>query len=132
MKIKEVGAPIYVVQEHQAEKAGLHYDLRLQAIVKGEKVLLSWAVPKGMPETKGVKRLAIRVQDHALTWAKFKGTIPKGQYGAGTVKIWDSGVYVPISIKKDAMTFEIHGKRLNGVWKISKMEENNWILERIE
>jgi bifunctional non-homologous end joining protein LigD len=128
--------PRYVIQEHNASH--LHWDLRLEAMdSEGKKVLFSWAVPKGVPEEVGVKCLAIRVEDHSLSWAKFSGTIPKGEYGAGTVKIFDTGHYLPIKITKDKMTFQILGKRLKGIWKLVKMKANNekenkWILERVE
>jgi bifunctional non-homologous end joining protein LigD len=97
-------------------------------------VLFSWAVPKGMPEQIGVKRLAIRVPDHALSWAKFEGTIPKEEYGGGTVKIWDSGHYMPVKLTKGKMVFNIFGKRLKGVWKLSEMKGqtgDKWLIEKI-
>lgn len=121
-------SPIFVVQEHNSSR--LHWDLRLQV----NKVLFSWAVPKGIPEEIGINRLAIRVDDHALSWANFSGIIPKGEYGAGTVKILDKGHYLPLKLSKEKMEFELIGKKFKGVWKLSRMrnEENKWILERIE
>jgi bifunctional non-homologous end joining protein LigD len=97
-------------------------------------VLFSWALPKGMPEEYGVKRLAIRTPDHAMAWAKFQGTIPEGQYGAGTVKIWDKGFYLPIKLSKGRMKFRIEGKRLKGVWRLTEMSGpgEKWLIERIE
>lgn len=107
---------IYVIHKHQASR--LHYDLRLEH----NGVLLSWAVPKGPSLDPSVKRLAIQVEDHPLEYAKFEGVIPEGQYGAGTVMVWDIGTWVPEqedvtdTLKKGELKFTLRGKKLRGSW----------------
>jgi bifunctional non-homologous end joining protein LigD len=126
----------YVIQKHAASH--LHYDLRLE--LKG--VLKSWAVPKGPSRDPSIKRLAIEVEDHPLAYATFSGTIPKGQYGAGTVKIWDSGTWRSInpalkSYLRGDITFELFGKKLKGRWKLIRMKIKStknpqWLLIKIK
>jgi len=114
-----------VVQEHHARR--LHYDLRLER----DGVLKSWAVPKGPPETSGDRRLAVQVEDHPLEYGKFEGTIPEGQYGAGTVKIWDKGLYESIAWGENKIEFIIKGEKLEGRYvlvKFKKAGEKNWLL----
>ena len=96
---------IYCIHKHHARN--LHWDLRLE--MNG--VLKSWAIPKSPPTKKGTKRLAIQVEDHPLEYAKFKGTIPQGQYGAGKVEIWDNGKYnlIEKTSKKIIFEFENYG-----------------------
>ena len=115
----------FVVQEHHARR--LHYDLRLEK----DGVLKSWAVPKGLPEISSDRRLAIQVEDHPLEYAKFEGTIPEGQYGAGTVKIWDKGLYEPIAWGENKIEFIVKGEKMEGRYvlvKFKKAGEKNWLL----
>jgi bifunctional non-homologous end joining protein LigD len=119
--------PIFVVQRHDARR--LHYDFRLEL----EGALASWAVPKGVPLEPGQRALAVHVEDHPLDYATFEGVIPAGNYGAGTVEIWDSGTYELVERKRDGgLTVHLHGKRLEGLWTLipAKLDGNpkNWLL----
>jgi bifunctional non-homologous end joining protein LigD len=121
--------PIFVVQRHDARR--LHYDFRLER----DGALASWAVPKGVPMEPGQRALAVHVEDHPLDYATFEGEIPKGNYGAGTVEIWDSGTYELVEEKKDGgLTVRLHGKRLEGTWTLvpAKLDGDpkNWLLIR--
>ena len=106
--------PIFVIHEH--DSTNLHWDLRLE--IGG--VLKSWAVPKQPPRTNGIKRLAIQVEDHLRSYANFQGTIPEGNYGAGTVKIWDRGKFHLIEKKSDKIEFELTGTKLKGKYVLIK------------
>ncbi len=99
---------IFVVHEHHATH--LHWDLRLEF----NKVLESWAIPKQLPLRKGIKRLAIQVSDHPMSYARFQGKIAKGSYGAGLVKIWDKGTFNQISRENGKILVEFKGKKLKG------------------
>lgn len=135
--IKKTKQLIYVIQKHYART--LHYDFRLE--YKG--VLLSWAVPKGMPEFHE-KRLGIMTEDHPLSYANFAGIIPKGNYGAGKVEIWDKGNYVNITVKEDKQidlaaaikkghfTIYLKGKKLDGTYSFIKMKDENWLITKKE
>ena len=95
-------------------------------------VLRSWAVPKEPPQDAGTKRLAVAVEDHPLGYEKFKGTIPEGRYGAGTVAIWDEGTYEIADQKKDALVIIIHGRVLKGIYCLIKLKKDdgrdkNWL-----
>jgi bifunctional non-homologous end joining protein LigD len=116
---------IFVVQEHHARR--LHYDLRLER----SGVLKSWAVPKGIPESSDQKRLAVETEDHPLEYAGFAGTIPKGQYGAGTVKIWDKGSYEEKVWDENMIEFTLNGAKLKGRYvlvRLKKAGEKSWLL----
>jgi bifunctional non-homologous end joining protein LigD len=121
--------PIFVVQRHAARR--LHYDFRLER----DGALASWAVPKGVPLKPGQQHLAVHVEDHPLEYATFEGEIPKGEYGAGTVEIWDHGTYELLDEKKDGgLTVRLEGKRLRGTWALvpAKLsgDPKNWLLLR--
>jgi bifunctional non-homologous end joining protein LigD len=125
----------FVVQEHHAR--ALHYDFRLEL----DGVLLSWAVPKGPSLDPADKRLAVRVEDHPLDYADFEGTIPAGEYGAGTVAIWDHGTWLPLGdahagLAKGDFKFRLFGEKLTGLWVLVRMKprsgekRENWLLIR--
>ena len=116
----------YVIQKHQARQ--LHYDLRLEK----DGVLKSWAVPKEPPLKKGIKRLAVQVEDHPVEYASFEGTIPEGEYGAGTVEIWDKGSYETEKWMEKEIIVEIKGEKLIGRYCLIKFkkEKNNWLFFR--
>lgn len=117
--------PIFVVHEHHASH--LHRDLRLEH----EGVLKSWAVPKEPPLEAGIKRLAVAVEDHPLDYAKFEGTIPEGQYGAGKVIIWDSGTYMPDKFSDREIIIDFRGEKLKGKYVLIKTKfggsDKNWL-----
>ena len=120
---------LFVVQKHQARR--LHYDFRLEV----EGVLKSWAVPKGPSLDPSVRRLAVAVEDHPLDYASFEGVIPEGEYGAGTVIVWDRGTYRPqddtdvaAALRKGVLTFELDGQKLKGGWSLVRVRDRNWLL----
>lgn len=93
-----------------------------------EGVLKSWAIPKEPPLEPGVKRLAVQVEDHPLEYATFEGTIPEGEYGAGTVEIWDKGTYGLIDRKEDKIVFNVEGQRLKGNYVLVRLKNpKNWL-----
>jgi DNA ligase D-like protein (predicted 3'-phosphoesterase) len=113
---------IYVIQKHAATH--LHYDLRLEM----DGVLKSWAIPKEPPVAYGIRRLAVQVEDHPVEYANFEGTIPEGEYGAGTVEIWDKGTYRLIDRKEDKLIIEINGERLKGAYVLVRFkDQKNWL-----
>jgi bifunctional non-homologous end joining protein LigD len=126
---KRAKRPIFVIQRHDARR--LHYDFRLER----DGALASWAVPKGVPLEAGERHLAVHVEDHPLEYATFEGEIPAGQYGAGTVELWDRGTYELVEEKRDGgLTVRLEGERLQGVWALvpAKLDGNpkNWLLIR--
>ncbi len=135
--------PIFVMQEHHVSR--LHYDFRLEA----EGVLKSWAVPKAPSMAPAQKRLAVHVEDHPLAYATFEGTIPEGQYGAGTVAIWDQGTYdniladrpvpqtVTEGIAAGKLEFALHGTKLQGQFALIRMRgpgrgKEHWLLIKMQ
>jgi len=116
--------PRFVIQEHRARK--LHYDFRLEM----DGSLASWAVPKAPSKTAGLRRLAIKVEDHDLSYIDFEGEIEEGSYGAGTVRIWDSGTFEIESRRENKIVFHLNGKRLKGRYTLLKMVwgKEQWIL----
>ena len=128
-KKRHSAEPRFVIQRHDARR--LHYDFRLER----DGALASWAVPKGVPLRRGERHLAVHVEDHPLEYGDFEGTIPAGQYGAGTVEIWDRGTYELLEEKRDGgLTVRLDGARLDGVWTLvpAKLDGDpkNWLLLR--
>jgi bifunctional non-homologous end joining protein LigD len=123
----------FVVQKHDASR--LHFDFRLEH----DGTLKSWAVPKGPNLDPAVKSLAVQVEDHPLEYASFEGVIPEGEYGGGTVMVWDHGVWEPESdpekgLKEGKLKFQLHGEKLRGSWALVRMggragdDGKNWLL----
>lgn len=123
----------FVIQKHAARR--LHYDLRLQL----DGVMKSWAVTRGPSLVSGEKRLAVQVEDHPIDYNKFEGTIPQGEYGGGTVMIWDRGRWQPEGdpekgLAKGHLSFRLEGKKLHGGWHLVRMRRragetrDNWLL----
>lgn len=121
---RECIQPRFVVQEHHASH--LHHDCRLEM----DGVLRSWAVPKGPPQGSGVRHLAVAVDDHPLSYIDFHGTIPAGQYGAGTVQIWDRGTYDPQVRKAHELRFVLYGALLRGPYTMMRLQSDSkyWLL----
>ncbi len=112
----------YVVQKHAARR--LHYDLRLEQ----DGVMMSWAVTRGPSLVPGDRRLAIHVEDHPVEYNRFEGTIPKGEYGGGTVMIWDRGKWFPdgdaaAGMRKGRLDFRLEGEKLKGRWHLVRMRK---------
>lgn len=122
-RVEKTNKGRFVIQKHQAKN--LHYDFRLE--MNG--VLKSWAVPKGVPEKSGIRRLAVQVEDHPIDYINFHGLIPLGQYGAGKVEIFDKGKYKLIEQDKNKNIFELKGKKIKGPYSLIRMRNTkNWLI----
>ena len=119
---QSVGQSRFVVQRHQASH--LHYDFRLEM----EGVLKSWAVPKAIPLEPGVRRLAVQVEDHPIAYIDFAGKIPEGEYGAGTVEIWDKGEYKLDNKATNRIEITLTGEKLSGSYVLIDTDGKNWLL----
>ncbi|MBU1253569.1 MAG: non-homologous end-joining DNA ligase, partial [Alphaproteobacteria bacterium] len=132
------GGDLFVVQKHDATR--LHWDLRLEV----DGVLKSWAVTKGPSPDPDIKRLAVRTEDHPMSYAEFEGTIPKEEYGGGTVMLWDRGTWAPIAgksasdIEKGHLHFCLEGERMKGEWLLIRLKKKpgekreNWLLRKLQ
>jgi bifunctional non-homologous end joining protein LigD len=118
----------FVIQKHRASH--LHYDFRLEH----DGVMLSWSIPKGPALDPSVRRLAMQTEDHPIEYNQFEGVIPEGEYGGGTVMIWDRGTWEPEvddvdrALEKGDLKFKLHGKKLHGSWALVRMRERQWLL----
>ena len=117
------------MQKHRARQ--LHYDFRLEV----DGVLKSWSVPKGPSLDPSVKRLAVAVEDHPVDYASFEGIIPEGEYGGGTVMVWDRGTYQPedstdvaTALRKGRLAFTLEGRKLKGGWSLVRLRGRDWLL----
>lgn len=116
----------FVIQEHHARR--LHYDFRLER----DGVLVSWAVPKNLPESTSVNHLAVHTEDHPLEYASFEGNIPKGEYGTGKVIIWDAGTYEAEKFLDDEVIVTLHGNRISGRYALIQTKGNQWLAHRMK
>ena len=115
---------MFVIQEHHARR--LHWDVRLER----DGVLVSWAVPKGVPDDPAVNHLAVHTEDHPLEYGSFEGEIPRGQYGAGSMTIWDSGRYETLKWAKDEVKIRLHGQRVTGGYTLFQTGGKQWMMHR--
>ena len=116
----------FVIQEHHARR--LHYDFRLER----DGVLVSWAVPKNLPETTSVNHLAVHTEDHPLEYGSFEGSIPKGEYGAGKVIIWDAGTYDTEKFREDEVIVNLHGEKISGRYALIRTNGDQWLAHRMK
>ena len=114
----------FVIQEHHARR--LHYDVRLER----DGVLVSWAVPKGVPDDPAVNHLAVHTEDHPLEYATFEGQIPRGEYGAGSMTIWDHGWYETLKWAKNEVKVRLHGQRVTGGYTLFQTGGKQWMMHR--
>jgi bifunctional non-homologous end joining protein LigD len=120
------GRPTFVIQEHHA--SSLHWDFRLEH----DGVLASWALPKGLPVSPDQNHLAVQVEDHPLAYGTFSGTIPKGEYGAGKVSIWDHGHYECEKWRPREIMVVLHGTRAKGRYVLFPTKGKNWMIHRMD
>jgi DNA ligase D-like protein (predicted 3'-phosphoesterase) len=144
VKKRKAKLPVFVIQKHDASR--LHYDLRLEV----EGVMASWAVPKGPSMVKGERHLAVHVEDHPINYNTFEGNIPEGEYGGGSVIVWDRGTYENIresdekpkakhktmrqSIEDGKVEFLLHGEKLRGAFVLIRTDKDKdqWILMKMD
>ncbi len=117
---------LFVIQEHHARR--LHYDLRLER----DGVLVSWAVPKNLPDTPAVNHLAVHTEDHPLEYLMFHGTIPKGEYGAGNMIVWDTGTYETEKFNDHEVIVTLHGNKIDGRYALIQTDGKNWLAHRMK
>ena len=118
--------PRFVVQEHRAR--ALHWDLRLER----DGVLVSWAVPKGIPPDPKKNHLAVQTEDHPLEYLTFAGEIPAGEYGAGTMRVWDTGTYETHKFEPNEVQISFHGERVHGRYVLFRTKDKNWMIHRMD
>ena len=133
---RATGAKTFVIQEHHAR--ALHWDFRLER----DGVLVSWAIPKGLPLDKKTNHLAVHTEDHPLEYASFAGTIPEGEYGGGTVSIWDSGTYDELKWSDREVMVVLHGRRIEGTYVLFATKDSplgegrggdrSWMIHRMD
>jgi bifunctional non-homologous end joining protein LigD len=123
---QEAGSGRFVVQEHHARR--LHWDLRMEH----EGALASWALPRGVPAHPAENRLAVRTEDHPLEYLEFEGEIPKGEYGAGTMSVWDSGTYEAEKFRENEVIATFHGERLHGRYALFQTRGQDWLIHRMD
>ncbi|MFN2608655.1 MAG: DNA polymerase ligase N-terminal domain-containing protein [Acidimicrobiales bacterium] len=120
------GAPRFVVQEHHAR--AMHWDFRLER----DGVLVSWAVPKGVPPDPAVNHLAVPTEDHPLSYVDFEGDIPQGEYGGGHVSVWDAGTYETVKWSGSEVMVVLHGRRVQGRYVLFRTGEKAWMIHRMD